>query len=147
MSNFEKIQIVTNVIAIILSIISLIYTYIISKKQAKLKMKENYYQPVFQDMLLIELPKAFTDFINIKKEVIYPESSNNFEKIIGEFRKKIKFLQFTDINVYNNIDDLLIKIDENIVLLCCNKENQGKKIKETHELVSTLYTEINNYYK
>lgn len=146
MTPFEITQVVTNVLAIILSIASLIYTNHISKKQTKLKMKENYYQPVFQEMLLVTFPNVFTSFIDIKNNIVYTEASNDFEKAIGEFRKKIKFLQFIDITVYNNIDSLLVKIDDDIVLLCSDRDNKEEKIKEIHNLINQLYDEINKYY-
>lgn len=147
MTPFEIAQVVTGVIAILLSIASLIYTNHISKKQTKLKMKENYYQPVFQKMLLVTFPNVFTSFIDIKNNTVYIEASNDFEKAIGEFRKKIKFLQFIDITVYNNIDSLLVKIDDDIVLLCSDRDNKEEKIKEIHNLVNQVYDEINKYYK
>ncbi len=147
MTPFEIAQVVTSVLAILLSIASLIYTNHISKKQTKLKMKENYYQPVFQEMLLVTFPNVFTSFIDIKNNIVYTEASNDFEKAIGEFRKKIKFLQFIDITVYNNIDSLLVKIDDDIVLLCSDRDNKEEKIKEIHNLINQLYDEINEYYK
>ena len=86
-------------------------------------------------------------FIDIKNNIVYTEASNDFEKAIGEFRKKIKFLQFIDITVYNNIDSLLVKIDDDIVLLCSDRDNKEEKIKEIHNLINQLYDEINEYYK
>lgn len=147
MTTFEKFQTIASFIAIGISILSIIYTSIVSKKQTKLKMKENYYEPIFKDMLLIKLSQVFTDFVDIKKNKVYPKASDNFEKAIGEFRKRIKFLQFMDFKTYNIIDNLLISIDENIVLLCCNVDNKEEKIQKTHNLVKKLYNEINKYYK
>lgn len=147
MDTFETIQSVCSILAILISLGSIIYTYIISGKQTKLKMRENYYQPVFEEMLIKKLPQVFTDFIDIKKRIVYEGASTEFEKTIGEFRKKIKFLQFADIDMYNIIDDLLIKIDDDIVLLCSNRENKEEKISSIHELMKKLYKEINNYYK
>ncbi len=147
MEAFEVIQAVCSILAILISLGSIIYTHIISRKQTQLKMRENYYQPVFEEMLITKLPQVFTNFIDIKKRTIYEEASTEFEKTIGEFRKKIKFLQFADIDMYNIIDDLLIQIDDDIVLLCSNRENKDEKICSIHELMKKLYKEINNYYK
>lgn len=147
MTSFEITQTIISIVAIVISIISLIYTNNISKKQTQLKMKENYYQPVFQDMLINIFPQVFTNFIDIKNNAVYIEASTEFEKAIGDFRKKVKFLQFIDLDIYNKIDKLLIDIDENIVLLCSNRDNKEEKIQKTHKLVIKLYHEINNYYK
>lgn len=110
-------------------------------------MKENYYQPVFQEMLLHELPCVFTRFIDIKRKAVYKNASSDFEKTIGEFRKKIRFLQFSDLDMYNTIDDLLVKIDEDIVLLCSDRDNEEDKMNSIYELMKKLYNEIDKYYK
>ena len=146
MTAFEITQVVTNAIAIFLSILSLICSASISNKQKKLNMKEHYYQPVFQELLLVTFPETFTNFINIKNKKYYINASTDFEQTIGLFRKKIKFLQFADYDAYNKIDDLLIQIDECVVLLCSNKENKEEKILNIHNLVKKLYEEINKYY-
>lgn len=62
MTSFEITQTIISIVAIVISIISLIYTNNISKKQTQLKMKENYYQPVFQDMLINYISPGFYKF-------------------------------------------------------------------------------------
>lgn len=146
MTIFEKTQLITNVFALLLSIISLLYSAYISNKQKKLNMKEHYFEPIFQDLMLIDFPNAYTNFIDIKTKKYYITSSTNFEKIIGLFRTKIKFLQFADLNVYEKIDDLLIKIDEHTVLLCTISDNKEEEILIIHNLVKKLYEAINKYY-
>lgn len=94
-------------------------------------------------MLLVTFPNVFTGFTDIKNNTVYIEASNDFEKAIREFRKKIKFLQFIETTVYNNIDSLLVKIDYDIVLLCSDRNNKEEKNKEIHNLVKQLYNEIN----
>ncbi len=146
MTPFETSQIITSSLAILISVGSIIYSHYISKKQIELKIKENYYQPVFQDILLTEFPETFSKFLNVDKHIIYPDNSMELERLIGKFRKKIKFIQFVDEKFYKTLNDLLIQIDEDIVILCSDLESKDNKINTIKLSVRKLYCEINKFF-
>lgn len=137
---------VLDVIAIGISIFALIKSDNTEKMQRKIKLRENYYEPVFKEIMTKEYPKVFNNFIDIKNNKVSKDNSTDFEKIISNFRKNIKYMMFTDHDIYKVIDDILIEIDEKIVILSTREENIEENIKKICELSNNLYTNINKYF-
>lgn len=137
---------VLDAIAIGISIFALIKSNSTEKKQRKIKLRENYYEPVFKEIMTKEYPRVFNNFIDIKNNKVSKDNSNDFEKIISNFRKNIRYMMFTDDDIYKVIDDILIEIDEKIVILSTREENIEENIKKTCELSNNLYKNINKYF-
>lgn len=137
---------VLDAMAIGISIFSLIKSNSTEKKQRKIKLRENYYEPVFKEMMTKEYPRVFNNFIDIKNNKVSKDNSNDFEKIISNFRKNIRYMMFTDDDIYKVIDDILIEIDEKIVILSTREENKEENIKKICELSNNLYKNINKYF-
>ncbi len=137
---------VLDAIAIGISIFALIKSNSTEKKQRKIKLRENYYEPVFKEIMTKEYPRVFNNFIDIKNNKVSKDNSNDFEKIISNFRKNIRYMMFTDDDIYKVIDDILIEIDEKIVILSTREENIEENIKKICELSNNLYKNINKYF-
>ena len=138
--------IIVDAFAVIVSIWSLIKSTITSRKQKQIKLRENYYEPVFKEIMTKKYPKIFTDFVNIKTNQICVEKSTDFENLIGEFRKNIKYLIFTNSDIYEKLEKVLIDIDEKIVILCTKDENRKENIEIITELSKSLYSIVDNYF-
>ena len=137
---------VLDAIAIGISIFALIKSNSTEKKQRKIKLRENYYEPIFKEIMTKEYPRVFNNFIDIKNNKISKDNSNDFERTISDFRKNLRYMMFTDDSTYKIIDDILIEIDEKIVILCTKEENIEENIKKMCVLSDNLYKNINNYF-
>ena len=137
---------VLDAIAIGISIFALIKSNSTEKKQRKIKLRENYYEPIFKEIMTKEYPRVFNNFIDIKNNKISKDNSNDFERTISDFRKNIRYMMFTDDSAYKIIDDILIEIDEKIVILCTKEENIEEDIKKMCDLSNNLYKNINKYF-
>lgn len=137
---------ILDAITIGISIFALIKSNSTEKKQRKIKLRENYYEPVFKEIMTNHYPRAFNNFIDIKNNIISKDSSTDFEKVISDFRKNIRYMMFTDNDIYKVIDNILIEIDDKIVILCTKEENIEENIRKICSLSKILYENINKYF-
>ena|GEM_PF-4813958 len=144
--SLDVIRTIIAALAFMFSLVSLAYTHIVSCKQKRIKLRENYYEPVFKKMMTEVFPEVFTDFVNLQNGKIYKNSATAFEDAIGTFREKLKFMQFTDIKRYTKIDSMLLEIDDTIVILYSKDEIREEKIEELFYLMKQLYSEIDKYF-
>lgn len=142
----KMLQKILKYLPIIISTLSLIISVFTVKKQKIIKLRENYYEPVFKEILTKDFPNVFTNFVDINKKIIYKEQSTPFEELLTNFRKKIKYLMFTDEKIFNKLNNLIIEIDELIIILCTKEENKEKNIDNISKQSKLLYKYINDYF-
>lgn len=143
---FEKFSIVMMIITLALSITSIIWSYTTSKKTNKISLREKYYNDVFKNILIKQIPDLYTKFINTDNKTVDESISVEFESTIGELRKKIKFLKFTNEKVYTKMDKVLVKIDDAIVLLSSKMDSFERIQPDMEQSIKEIYKLVEKHY-
>lgn len=117
-----------------------------SIKNNKLNLRTKYYDIIFKDAVLMELPNCYQNYVSASTKSINKEYSENFEKFIGDFRNKIRFLEFSNNKFYKKLDDILVDIDNDVILLYSREEHFYKYNDKLYNDIKKLYIEIDKYY-
>lgn len=134
------------VITICVSTSALVISIINSLKNNKLNLRTKYYDIIFKDAVLMELPECYQNYISVSTKSVNKEYSEHFEKFIGGFRNKIRFLEFSNNKFYKKLDGILIDIDTDVVLLYSREEQFDKYNDKLYNDIKRLYIQIDKYY-
>lgn len=134
------------IVTTIISTSALIISIINSVKNNKLNLRTKYYDIIFKDAVLMELPDCYQNYVSITTKSVNKEYSENFEKFIGGFRNKIRFLEFSNNKFYKKLDNILVDIDTDVVLLYSREEHFDKYNDKLYNDIKRLYTQIDKYY-
>ena len=134
------------IVTTIISTSALIISIINSVKNKKLNLRTKYYDIIFKDAVLMELPDCYQNYVSISTKSVNKEYSENFEKFIGNFRNKIRFLEFSNNKFYKKLDSILVDIDTDVVLLYSREEHFDKYNNKLYNDIKRLYTQIDKYY-
>ena len=139
---FDWATLAISIIAIIISIWSAIWTV---RKNNKSNYKNNVYEEILKDSLQIELPRFMQKSIDYINKRVNDEEIDKFQDFLMELRRKILVFKYMDEKIYKEIDDAIIKIDDNIVLITNKQENFEKRYEELVKQIKLLYKHIENY--
>lgn len=139
---FDWATLAISIIAIIISIWSAIWTV---NKNNKSSYKNNVYEDALKDPLHLELPKLVQRSIDYKNKKVNDEEIDKFQDFLIELRNKILVFKYMDENFYKEIDNIIIKIDDNIVLITNKKENFENRYEELVKQIKALYKCIEKY--
>lgn len=139
---FDWATLVISIIAILISIWSAIWTV---RKNNKSSYKHNVYEDVLKDSLHIELPKFVQRSIDYKNKKVNDEEIDKFQDFLIELRSKILIFKYMDEKFYKGIDDIIIKIDDNIVLITNKQENFENRYGELVGQIKALYKCVEKY--
>lgn len=139
---FDWATLVISIIAIIISIWSAIWTV---RKNNKSNYKNNVYEDILKDSLHIELPQFMQKSIDYTNKRVNDEEIDKFQDFLMELRSKILVFKYMDEKIYKEIDDAIIKIDDNIVLITNKQENFEKRYEELVKQIKLLYKNIEEY--
>lgn len=134
------------IVTTIISTSALIISIINSVKNNKLNLRTKYYDIIFKDAVLMELPDCYQNYVSITTKSVNKEYSENFEKFIGNFRSKIRFLEFSNNKFYKKLDSILVDIDTDVVLLYSREEHFDKYNDKLYNDIKKLYAQIDKYY-
>ena len=133
-------------VTLIISTSAFVLSVINSIKNNKLNLRTKYYDIVFKDAVLMELPECYQNYVSITTKSINKEYSEIFEKFIGDFRNKIRFLEFNNNKFYKKLDSILVDIDADVILLYSREENFDKYNDKLYNDIKRLYIQIDKYY-
>ncbi len=139
---FDWATLIISIIAIIISIWSAIWTV---NKNNKSSYKNNIYEDILKNSLHIELPKHMQKSIDYKTKTVNDEEIDNFQDFLIELRNRILIFKYMDDKFYKKIDDIIIKIDDNIVLIINKKENFNDRYDELLKDIKDLYRCVEKY--
>lgn len=133
----------SDIIAIISLVCTLgvgIYSFILTGKVNKMTLNANFFNKLFLDILLEQLPNALDEAIetNLKQ-------TDGLEDVMITLNKKIIAYKYLDKEFYNKIYNQVVEIDEFLVLYK-NKKNknigvQNTKLEEKIELLYKFFME------
>lgn len=135
---FDNLTLLLSILAIIISIWSVI-------KGEISQFKINIYDNVLSNPLQKDLPQLLNEAINLEQTCINEEACSKLEEYIGQLRKNILVFKYENCKFYGKIDSLLVKIDNQLVVMSNRNENFMEKYTELLKLVKDLYKKTRKY--
>ena len=139
---FDWATLVLSIIAIIISIWSVIWTV---NRTNKYSYKNNLYDDVLKVQLHKELPSFIQRSIDLNSKSINDEEIDKFQEFLGKLRVDLLVFKYMDNKFYEEIDNIILKIEDNIVLIVNKKENFDKRYEELVCQVKKLYKCVEKY--
>ena len=133
---FDWATLIISILAIIISIWSAVWTVLKNNKQ---NYNNFLYEDILKKKLNKELPSLIHEAINISTKKTDNEKITKLEDLIGELRKDILIFKYQKTSFYERLDSILIKLDEQIVLINSRSENFDKKYEEITEEIKKMY--------
>lgn len=121
---------ILDVIAIVISVIALVYTYLTFYMTSYLDLNDK----LVGEILREKIPLEFSRYIQSESR----ELEKSFNTEIHNFSDKISFYQFNHIYINRLLKDEIIKIDENFDMYCCDREAK---------YISSISTSLREIYK
>lgn len=90
-------------------VLGAVLAYTFGRFQHKKEYKENLKAQIFGDLLTIDLPNAYAEFIDNPQQ---DDNFENFENELLELRKKCSILQVSNYKKYLEIKSIILEIDE-----------------------------------
>ena len=134
---FDWATLVLSLIAVIISIWSVIWTV---KKSNKQNYNNSLYQDILKEDLNKKMPILIHRSIDAKSKCVNDEEINELEEFLSELRESILVFKYINPDFYNKLDGIIVNIDENIVLISTRNENFEKRY-------AILMSEIKKLYK
>ena len=142
----------------IFSLLVSIAAFTISLKKYKTEQLNSIYEKLFDDILLNILPSVFNDLLLDESSI---KTRKKFITTINELRKRIQFFQLHNLNLYIDLRNALMQIDENFEYYCEDKKsiyisNISDNIRLLYKLIYKLsymrtikyeFNNITSYYE
>ena len=90
-------------------VLGAVLAYTFGRFQHKKEYKENLKAQIFGDLLTIDLPNAYAEFIDNPQQ---DDNFENFENELLELREKRSILQVSNYKKYLKIKSIILEIDE-----------------------------------
>ena len=104
---------ISDKITIFVAVLGAVLAYVFGRFQYRIEYKENIKQTIFNNLLIIDLPKAYADFY----ENCYSSYSYNaLSTLLKEVKEKCSVLFIYNSSKYNEIRNLISEIDELLTL-------------------------------
>lgn len=134
---FDWATLILSLIAVIISIWSVIWTV---KKSNKQNYNNSLYEDILKEDLNKKMPILIHRSIDAKSKCVNDEEINELEEFLSELRESILVFKYINPDFYNKLDGIIVNIDENIVLISTRNENFEKRY-------AILMSEIKKLYK
>ena len=138
-----------DIISIAIAVVSLIfsvYVFIRNKSFEERQKKIEILEPIYIDQLLIKIPSAFSR-LNFKSKE--DTGATEFNYVIQETRRKVKFMQLLDKDVHSkwikqltNIEDFVTNKANITAKNPLDKEQADVILDDLSKLLTNLYKEI-----
>lgn len=96
-------------ITIFVAILGAVLAYVFGRFQHRSEYKENVKQEIFNNLLTVDLPKAYSDF---HENYNSSDSYNKLSGVLKEVKEKCSILFIYNLNKYKEIRNLIFEIDE-----------------------------------
>lgn len=98
-----------NTVQLFCAILGAVLAYMFGRFQHRKEYEENLKAQIFGDLLTIDLPNAYAEFIENPQQ---DYNFENFENKLLELRKKCSILQVSNYKKYLEIKTIILEIDE-----------------------------------
>ncbi|WP_432274416.1 hypothetical protein [Catenibacterium sp.] len=98
-----------NTVQFLYIILGAVLAYMFGRFQHRTEYNENLKAQIFGDLLTIDLPNAYVEFI---ENPLQDSNFDNFENQLLELRKKCSILQVDNYKKYKKIKGLILELDE-----------------------------------
>lgn len=115
---------VLSIIAIIVAALCVFYEIYSSKKINKVNLESKYYEKIFDEILLYEIPKARNYFVHIGGKL---EGTNKLQQAMISLRKKSLFFKYKDLEFYVELSGMCMDIEDYLF------NSEGVMTKEEYE--------------
>lgn len=139
---FDWATLAISIIAIIISVWSVIWTV---HRNNKSSYKNNVYEDILKNALHIKLPMYMQKSINLRNRTVNNNEIGKFQDFLLDLRGKILVFKYMDEKFYKEIDKIIIKIDDNIVLINNKQDNFENIYKDLVDQIKKLYKCIEKY--
>ncbi len=139
---FDWATLAISIIAIIISVWSVIWTV---HRNNKSSYKNNVYEDILKNALHIKLPMYMQKSINLRNRTVNNNEIGKFQDFLLDLRGKILVFKYMDEKFYKEIDKIIIKIDDNIVLINNKQDNFENIYKDLVDQIKELYKCIEKY--
>ncbi len=139
---FDWATLAISIIAIIISVWSAIWTV---HRNNKSNYKNNVYEDVLQEAFHVKLPMYMQKSIDFKNKTVNDNEIGKFQDFLIDLREKILVFKYMDEDFYKEIDKIIIKIDDNIVLINNKQDNFENIYNELVDQIKELYKCIEKY--
>ena len=139
---FDWATLAISIIAIIISVWSAIWTV---HRNNKSNYKNNVYEDVLQEAFHVKLPMYMQKSIDFKNKTVKDNEIGKFQDFLIDLREKILVFKYMDEDFYKEIDKIIIKIDDNIVLINNKQDNFENIYNELVDQIKELYKCIEKY--
>lgn len=138
-----------SIIAIVISIASIVYTYITAKRVTQKTLNKDFFEKIYFDYIIVKIPEALLQ-LEYKSELVETENEcTKLNNLIQEVLNKSIFYKFFDKEFYENVRKILIELDE--LTICASEPRLSTetfreyKLKIT-ESINSLYKVLKDYY-
>lgn len=138
-------QISTFLITTSISVLSIILTLLFNKKNKLFQKELEKKADIYKRFLAVEkvLNNEFYPQISvfIDEEKIIKNHVEKLTKIIKDIRKKMSYLRFDNLEIFEKFKDILVEIQSNAISIFTNsdvKENKKKMNENTKKLNETI---------
>lgn len=91
------------------------------------------------------MPSFIQRSIDLNSKSINDEEIDKFQEFLGKLRVDLLVFKYMDNKFYEEIDNIILKIEDNIVLIVNKKENFDKRYEELVCQVKKLYKCVEKY--
>ena len=137
---------VLSIIAIVVSFGCVIYEAYNSKRINKINLENKYYEKIFDDYILYEIPEARKYFFYSKDSGKF-EGTKKLQGVLVDLMKNSLFFYYKDREFYNQLKSTISEIEEYLM------DSEGDMTPQKHsefeseidKKIEDLYTLISNY--
>lgn len=145
MTTEEIIAVASAIIAFLSMIVTLVLfklNYDQAKKINEIALKSNYFNKIFDEHLIVGIPKA-RKYIRFQNDRLV--DTNNLVNELTNIRGDALYFKYSNKDFYNQLKETTQKI-EDYLMECGNKslepEEQAEVFRKIHEMISELYSII-----
>lgn len=146
-SNFQLTWTAVNCLIAIIALRFSIKTYNRNKKVTEKTLNKKFFEDIFSDYIVSEIPKELRKIENDKSK--FTDNCKEFNTMINEILDKSIFYKFFEPEFYERIRDILIELDDKSIeaqQIGTSNETLVRHKEIIYKLVNDLYQELKKYY-
>ena len=133
---FDWATLIISILAIIISIWSVIWTV---RKNNKQSYNNILYEDILQEKLHKDMPLLINKSIDVVGRCVNQEGIDELEDFLAELREAILVFKYNNPQFYKSLDKIIVNIDEKIVIISTRNENFEERYEKLIEEIKKLY--------
>lgn len=139
-------EIIISIIALVISIISIIFEYVSTQRSIRVNLEAYYYKSIYEDYLIIKIPKA-RQLIKYNENIL--SDVNPLIKELNDMRRDSLFFKYKDKKFYEEIREQLQSLEDKLVTHSGKMMDHDQFVEFTKGLnsdIEGIYETINKKY-